>query len=44
MKKMSVRATSKDRASRGNKGPKEGDRSGDDKGDGSLRATIGRVK
>jgi len=44
MKKMSVRATSKDRASRGNKGPKEGDHSGDDKGDGSLRATIGRVK
>ncbi len=44
MKKMSVRATTKDSASRGNKGPKGGDHSGDDKGDGSLRATIGRMK
>ena len=44
MKRMSVRAPLKDSLSRGDKGPKEGDHSGDDKGDGSLRATIGRIK
>lgn len=44
MKRMSVRATSKEEASGGNKGRKEGGNSGDDKGDGSLRAGIGRIK
>ncbi|MFZ2472143.1 MAG: response regulator [Methanothrix sp.] len=44
MKRISVRATSKERASGDNKGSKDGGRSGDDKGDGSLRATIGRIK
>jgi FixJ family two-component response regulator len=44
MKKMSVRANTKDGASRGNRDTKGRDHSGDDKGDGSLRATIGRMK
>jgi tetratricopeptide (TPR) repeat protein len=44
MKRISVRETSKERASGDNKGSKDGGRSGDDKGDGSLRATIGRIK
>jgi tetratricopeptide (TPR) repeat protein len=44
MKKMSVRANTKDSVSRGNRDGKGGDRSDDDKGDGSLRATIGRMK
>jgi tetratricopeptide (TPR) repeat protein len=44
MKKMSVRANTKDGASRGNRDGKGGDRSDDDKGDGSLRATIGKMK
>jgi DNA-binding response OmpR family regulator len=44
MKKMSVRANTKDSASRGNRDAKDGDRSGDDKGDGSLRANISRMK
>jgi DNA-binding response OmpR family regulator len=44
MKRISVRATPKDRTSGDNKNSKEGDHSGDDKGDGSLRATIGRIK
>ncbi len=44
LKKMSVRANTKDGASRGNRDTKGRDHSGDDKGDGSLRATIGRMK
>lgn len=44
MKKMTVRANTKDGHSRSNKDTKDGDHSGDDKGDGSLRATIGRMK